>query len=99
MQMPAAPKLFGEGESILSFDRQFDVHRALFFAESAAQLRERNVLQLPDALTSDAEFFANFFESLWFSAVQPEALEDNFTFPVIQHFKKLANFITQVFVS
>src|SRR5213076_3212027 len=40
----------------LSLDRQFDIDRALFLAQRAAELRERNVLQLPNALAGNTEF-------------------------------------------
>ena len=69
----------------LSFDRQFDVDRALFFAQSAAQLRERNVLQLPDAFAGDPEFLPDFLECFRFAAIQPEALEDNFFLAIVEH--------------
>jgi Pyruvate kinase len=55
--------------SSLSFHRQLDVDRALLFAERAAQLRQRDILQLTNPLARDAEFLAHFFERLRFAAV------------------------------
>src|SRR5437762_11857482 len=68
----------------LSFDRQFDIDRALFLAQRAAELRERDVLQLSNALPCHAEFLSHFLERFRFSAVQPEALENNFLLAIVQ---------------
>ena len=53
----------------LRFHRQLDVDRALLFAERAAQLRKRDVLQLANPFAGDAEFLAHFLERLRFAAV------------------------------
>src|SRR5437762_14316355 len=58
----------------LSLDRQFDIDPALFLAHRAADLRERNVLHLPNALAGNTEFFSHFLERFGLAAVQPEAL-------------------------
>jgi hypothetical protein len=42
---------------------------------------------------------ADFFESFWFAAVQPESLEDNLPLAVVQHLQKLAKFVAHVLVS
>ena len=53
----------------LSFHRQLDVDRTLLLAERAAQLRERDVLQLTNPFPGDAEFLAHFLKRFRFAAV------------------------------
>jgi len=76
-----------------------NVDRFLFFAERPAQLRQRNILQLPNPLSGHPEFLTDFFESLRFAAVQPEALEDNLPLAVVQYLQKLADFVAQILIS
>src|SRR5437867_7459077 len=82
----------------LSLDRQFDIDRALFLAQSAAELRERNVLQLPNALAGNTEFFSHFLERFGLTTVQPEALENDLLLAIVQHIKQSAYFIAKIFV-
>lgn len=74
----------------LSFDRQFDVDRLLFLAQSAAQLRQRNVLQLANALTGHAEFLAHFFESLGLAAIETEARENDLALAIVEDIEQAA---------
>ena len=64
----------------------------LTLAQRAAQFRQRDVLQLTDALAGDAEFFTDLFERPAVSAVQPKAGHDNFAFPVIENPEKVRDF-------
>src|SRR5262249_48733718 len=82
----------------LGFDWQFDVDRALLFSQSAAKLRQCDILQLPNALPCNAEFLADFLERLRFAAIQSEPLENNFLLAIIQHVEQPADFIAQIFV-
>ena len=59
----------------LGFDRQFNLDWTFLLAQRAAKFRQRDVLQLPNALPRHAEFLPNFLERFGFAAVQPEALE------------------------
>src|SRR5206468_12156003 len=68
----------------LSFDRQFDIDRALFLAQRAAELRERNVLQLPKALAGNTEFLSHFLERFGLAAAQPAALVIDFLPAIVQ---------------
>ena len=68
----------------LSFDRQFDVDGTLLLAQSAAELGERDVLLLANALARDAELLPDFLECFRFAAVQAEALKDNFLLAIIE---------------
>src|SRR6266513_1895970 len=83
----------------LSLDRQFDIDRALFLAQSAAELRKCNVLQLPNAFACNAEFLSHFLERFGLAAVQPEALENDFLLAIVQHIKQSAYFIAKIFVA
>src|SRR6266705_2934708 len=83
----------------LSFDRQFDVDRTLLLAQSAAEFRERNVLQLPDAFARNAELLSDFFERFGFTAVQSKALKNDFLLPIVEHIKQTADFIAKIFVA
>src|SRR5438874_8719056 len=83
----------------LSLDRQFDIDRALFLAQSTAELRERDVLQLPNALACNPEFLSDLLERFGFTAVQSEALKNDFLLAVVQHIKQSANFVAEVFVA
>src|ERR1700736_404341 len=107
MKMPR-PKPYREAEAgrscpprriILRFDRQFDVDRLLFLAQSAAQLRKRDVLQLANALASDAKFFADFLERLRLAAVEPEALENDFFLAIVEHVERTTDLIAKVLVA
>ena len=69
--------------SSLSFDGQFHIHWALFLCERTAQLGERDILQLPNALPRDTKFFTYFLERLGLPAVQTETLEDDLLFAVV----------------
>ena len=66
--------------SSLRLDRQLDVDRALFLAQRAAQLRQRDVLQLANPLARHAKLLADFLERLRLATIEPEALEDYFFF-------------------
>src|ERR1700730_1506686 len=83
----------------LRFDRQFDVDRLLFLAQSAAQFRKRDVLQLANALASDAEFFADFLERLRLATVEPEALENDFFLAIVEHVEQTTDLIAKVLVA
>src|SRR5262249_20329070 len=76
-----------------------NVDRLLLLAQGPTQLGQRDILQLPDSLSRDTEFLADFFESFRFATVQPESLEDNLSLTVVQHLQKLADFVAQVLVS
>src|SRR5260370_37800163 len=73
--------------------------RLLPLGERPTQLRQGDILQLPDPLSGHSEFLSNFFESLRFAAVQPESHQDNLALAVVQHFQKLAKFVAHVLVS
>src|ERR1700676_902849 len=73
--------------------------RILPLGERPTQLRQGDILQLPDPLSGHSEFLSNFFESFRFAVVQPESLEDNRALAVVQHFQKLAKFVAHVLVS
>ena len=83
----------------LSFDRQFDIDRALFLAERAAQFRQRDVLQLANALAGHAEFLADFLEGLRFAAVEAEAREDDLPLAIVEHVEQTADFVAKVLVA
>ena len=82
-----------------SLDRQLDIHRALFLAESATKFRKRNVLQLPDTLPSHAEFLAHFLKCLRLATIQPEALKNDLLFAVIQNVQQSADFVAEIFIA
>jgi hypothetical protein len=82
----------------LRFHRQFDVDRFFFFAQGTAQFRKRDVLELTNTLSSNAEFLADFFESLWLTTIEPETLEDDLLLAIIKHVEQTADFISQIFV-
>src|SRR5438105_12289492 len=90
---PAGPPLH------LSFNRQLDVDRLFFFAQGATQFRQSNILQLTNALAGDAKFLANLLERLWLSAIESEALKNNFLFTIVENVKQSADFVAQVFVA
>src|SRR5437667_12880637 len=75
------------------FDRQFDIHRTLFLAKSAAKFREGDILQLPNPFPCNAEFLADFLERLGLATVQTETLENDFFFTIIQHIEQTAHFV------
>src|SRR6266581_2482472 len=83
----------------LSFDRQFDVDWTLLLAQSAAEFRERNVLQLPDAFARNAELLADFFQRFGFTAVQSKALKNDFLLSIVEHIKQTADLIAKIFVA
>ena len=88
-----------EAATASSFDRQFDVDRALFLCERTAQFRERNVLQLANALARHAEFLADFLERLRLSAIETEAREDDLALAIVEHVEQPADFVAQVLVA
>src|SRR5271157_816566 len=73
--------------------------RLLLLGERSPKLGQGDILQLPDPLSGHPEFLADFFESFRFAAVQPESLEDNLAFTVVQHLQKLADFVAQILIS
>src|SRR6266568_1354184 len=79
----------------LSLDRQFDIDRALFLAQSAAELRKRNILQLPNALACNTEFLSHFLERFGLATIQSKALEDDFLLAIVEHIKQTAHFIAK----
>src|ERR1700737_1022949 len=83
----------------LSFDWQFDVDRLLFLAQRATQFRQRNVLQLTNTFACDAEFLSDFLERLWFAAVEPETLENDFLLAIVEHVEQSANFVAKILVA
>jgi len=58
---------------------------SLLFVECSPKLVQRDILQLSDSLSGDAEFLTDYFESFRVAAVQPEALGDNLPLAVVQH--------------
>src|ERR1700730_12015260 len=84
---------------LLSFDRQFHVDRFFFLAQSPAQLRQRDVLQLPNTFASHAKFLPDFLERLWLSAIETEALENDFFFAIVQNIEQSADFVTQILIT
>ena len=70
----------------------------LSLAESAAQLGQRNVLQLPNTLPRDAEIFTDVFQSFRLSTVETETLRDDFLLPIIEDFEEATHFVAQVLV-
>src|SRR5439155_8597565 len=83
----------------LCFDRQFYIHRALFFAEGAAQFRERDVLELADSFAGHAEFFPDFLERLWLPAIKSEARENDLSFAIVQHVQQPTDFVPKILVT
>src|SRR6202790_2526671 len=73
--------------------------RLLPLGERPTQLRQGDILQLPDPLSGHSEFLSNFFESFRFAVVQPESHQDNRALAVVQHLQKLAKFVPHVLVS
>src|ERR1051325_1087553 len=82
----------------LSFDWKLDFDRLFFLAQSPAQFRQCNVLQLTNTFASHAEFLADFFEGLWLSAIETESLEDDFLLAIVEHVEQSTDFVTQIFV-
>src|SRR4051794_41027014 len=83
----------------LRFDRQLDVDRFFFLAQCATQLRERDILQLTNALARHAELLADFLERLRLSAVEPEALENDLLLAVVEDIEQSADFVAQIFIA
>src|SRR6516162_2053378 len=73
--------------------------RLLPLGERVTELRQGDILQLPDPLSGHSKFLSNFFESFRFAAVQPVSLEDNLALAVVQLLQKLAKFVAHVLVS
>ena len=84
---------------LLSFNWEREASRFLFLPQGAAQFRERDVLQLTDTLTRDAQFPADFFQALSISAVEPETLGNNPLLAGGEHVEQTAYFVVQVFVA
>ena len=84
---------------LLGFDRQLDVDRLFFLAQSPAQLRERDILQLTNTFAGHTKFFANFLERFRLSTVESETLEDDFLLAVVEHVEQSADFVAQVFIA
>src|SRR5437588_13007972 len=80
-------------------DRQFDVDRPLFLAEGPAQLRQRNVLQLPNPLAGHTKFLADFLEGLRLAAIEPEARENDLALAIVEHVEQSAHFVPQILVA
>src|SRR6185437_10652947 len=74
-------------------------HRPLFLAQGAAQLRKRDILQLPDPLAGHAEFLADFLQRLRLAAVEPESRKDDLPLAVVEHIEQPAHFIPQILVA
>jgi hypothetical protein len=69
----------------LSLDWLPCVQRVLSLAQGAAQLCQRNVLQLANTFSRNAETFTDVFQRLWFSAVETETLRDDFLLPAVEY--------------
>src|SRR5207237_5047610 len=83
----------------LGFDRQLDVDRALLLAERAAQFRERDVLQLANALACHAKFLPDFLEGLRFAAIETEARENDFALTIVEHVEQAADLVPEILVA
>src|SRR5947209_1593838 len=79
--------------------RQEMLDRLLLFLQGAAQLHQRDVLQLPDAFTRDAEFLADFLERLRFAAIESEPREDDLLFAIVQDTEQFADFVAEILVA
>ena len=56
-------------------------------------------MQLTNALAGHAKFLADFLEGLRLSTVEPEPLENNFLFAIIEHIEQTPDFVAQVFIA
>src|ERR1700720_575177 len=83
----------------LSCDWLRSVQSVLFLAQGAAQLGQRNVLQLANTLARDAEILTNVFQRLRFSTIEAETLRDNFLLATIEQRDQAIHFTTQVLVA
>src|SRR5260370_25377962 len=89
----------GSGDGFEELNGVAPYVRLLPLGERPTQLRQGDILQLPNPLSGHSEFLANFFENFRFAAVQPESHQDNLALAVVQHFQKLAKFVAHVLVS
>src|SRR6266567_7848484 len=81
----------------LSCDQDF--RRIFFLAEGAAQLRQRNVLQLANSLARHPEILAYVFQRLRLSTVETETLSDDFFLAFVEHLKKPVHLMEQILVA
>src|ERR1700722_7972735 len=92
--------LAGSGETgFVELNWVVPYDRLLPLGERPAQLRQSDILQLPDPLSSHSEFLSDFLKGFRFAAVQPVSLEDNLALAVVQHLQKLAKFVEHVLIS
>ena len=62
--------------------------RIFFLAQGAAQLRQRNVLQLANSLARHPKGFADVFQRLPFSTAEAETLRDDSFLALIENVEK-----------
>src|SRR5437762_9733257 len=82
----ASREIAGRWSHPLTFNQEPCLDWSVFLAERAAQLRQRNVLQLANTLACDAEILTDVLERLRLSAVETETLKDDFLLPIVEHF-------------
>src|SRR3954454_2427525 len=83
----------------LSRDHESCFHKVVLFGERAAELRQRNILQLPDTLARNTETYADLLQSFGLSTVETETLRNNFLFAVVENFEQPIHFVAQIFVA
>jgi tRNA U34 5-methylaminomethyl-2-thiouridine-forming methyltransferase MnmC len=63
------------------------------------KFRQRDVLQLANALARNAESLADFLKRLRLAAIQAKPLENNLLLAVIQYVKQTAELIAEILVA
>src|SRR5438105_2244853 len=85
--------------SSLRFDRLLCGQRSLLLTAGAAQLCQRNVLQLTNALPRDAKILTDIFQGLRLSTVETEALRDDFLLATVEHCDEAIHYAAQILVA
>src|SRR4051812_14875276 len=83
----------------LSRDQESCFHKVVLFGERAAELRQRNILHLPDTLARNTETYADLLQSFGLSTVETETFRNNFLFAVVENFEQPIHFVAQIFVA
>ena len=73
--------------------------RIFFLAQGAAQLRQRNVLQLTNSLARYPKILADVFQRLWFSTAETETLLDDSFLALIEDIEKSIYLTEQILVA
>ena len=73
--------------------------RIFFLAQGAAQLRQRNILQLTNSLARYPKILADVFQCLRFSTAETETLRDDSFLALIEDIKKSIHLTEQILVA